>query len=336
MLVFARGESSAKGGHFDQYSLDERAFRIGLLWRRRRKDRLTSQGLDMGIQRFVAVAFVGCFAVPASAQLPTEHWFSRCDAPIATCLVPQVSHRLDLALINGGIDVQDRNRAGSVCDEPIAALFEETMIAGRPSPFFAMESFAYASFELAPIPDDSSEILSRWEITAQSHLPVITAERLRMQHAAPERSGQEVALACELQGPIDAADLLKRYDWTVTDDLDAVELTAVPKDPLERLFYSRFTVTLDSATWRPISIRFPARDGRIGETVALRPWVDEAMPDVQLVAFESNERQGFVRTADLSEDSPRLLRTEAVLELPPAPIPCEPKVVREPVEAVKP
>lgn len=288
------------------------------------------------MRRLVIAIIIGSFGIPAVAQQPSESWFSPCNGPIATCLTPQVSHRLDLALVNGGIETRDEREAKSICGSPIADLFDDATVAGRPSPFFAMETFAYASFELTPIADDAAEILSRWEIAARSHLPVTAAERLRLQYAAPERSGQEITLTCEMQGPIDAANLSRRYDWTVTDDLDAVELTAIPKDQLERLFYDRFTVTLDATTWRPIALRFPPRDGRIGETVALHPWLDESMSNVQLVAFESDDERSQVRTADVSDAPPRLLRTEPVLELPPAPAPCEPAALRDPVEARKP
>ena len=136
---------------------------------------------------------------------------------------------------------------------------------------------------LMPIADVADELLRRWSLASQAHLPVTDAERLRLKYDAPKRSGQELNLVCELQGPIDDADLARRYDWTVTDDSDAVSLTAVPKDRLERLFYERFTVTLDASNWRPAAVRFETHGRREHSVVALRPWVAEDTSPIEMV-----------------------------------------------------
>lgn len=285
------------------------------------------------MRRLFLAAGIGLSTLTAMAELPPEEWFSSCDGPSATCVSPHVEHMGD-HVVRGSGDGDGTCGPGELLVEHDLPAF-----AGRRKN--DAESIQLAAFfppSLLPIADDAGEILSRWSLASQSHLPVTDAERLRMKYASPERSGQELSLSCELQGPVDDAELNRRYDWTVTDDADAVELTAVPRDDLERLFYDRFTVTLDAATWRPTSLRFETPDRRGRQAVALRPWVDEEATVIQVVAYRPPNSAGQpVRTADLSEAAPRLLHTEpAPLELPPAPTPCEPVETRTPIEAPKP
>src|SRR5687768_14837998 len=194
----------------------------------------------------IAVGF-GLACLPAAAQLPPEDWFSSCDGPVATCISPQPSHHLRYVLLAGAPgEFTHFQNPPSVCDLKTAPPIEAAA-----SPFLAPatsldDQFAFFAPPLAPIPDDAHEVLGRWALASRAHLPVIEAERLRLRYAAPRRSGQEISLTCELQGPVNADDLARRYHWSVTDDADAVELTAIPKDRLERLFYDRFTVTLDA------------------------------------------------------------------------------------------
>src|SRR5690606_35199788 len=99
-------------------------------------------------------------------------------------------------------------------------------------------------------------------------------------------------------------------------------LTAIPKDRVERLFYKRFTVTLDATNWRPTALQFvSASDGRL-RTVALRPWVDQTPNGIQVVAFkpEEDQEEALVRTADVTAALPRRMpEVTSPLELPPAP-----------------
>jgi hypothetical protein len=189
--------------------------------------------------------------------------------------------------------------------------------------------------------DDARAALDRWETASRSHLPVTEAERLRLRYASPDRSGQELDLTCELQGPIDAADLARRYDWTMMEGADAVVLTAVPKDRLEGLFYDRFSVTLDATTCRPTGVRFETAAGEASPTVALRPWVDddsETAGAIEYVGFESPEdaAERPIRTAELADDLPGLLRNDVPLALTPAPVPHDIAIPLEPVEAPRP
>lgn len=285
------------------------------------------------MRRLLTAAGIGLSTLPAAADLPPEVWFSPCDGPAATCVSPRAEHLSGYALVDG-----PRCRAATC--RPVCFLTSDglpVVAEYPPSGPAAVALLGGHEPRLTPIADDAHEILGRWEFASRAHLPTTDAERLRLKYDRPGRSGQELALTCELQGPVDAADLGRRYNWSVTDDADAVELTAVPKDRLERLFYDRFTVTLDPADWRPTAIRFVTPDGRRGPAVALRPWVDAGAADVRLVAFESPVPAAKpVRTADLSDDAPRPLRDDfAPLALPPAPAPCD-LDAPEPIEAPKP
>lgn len=206
-------------------------------------------------------------------------------------------------------------------------------------PLAALAGLFALSVAAAPPAADARAALDRWEAASRAHLPVAEAERLRLRYASPDQSGHETDLICELQGPVDAADLAGRYRWTIAENADALELTAIPDDRLERLFYDRFSVTLDPATFRPVAVRFEAAGGEAGRRVALRPWVDDAGPAgaIEYVGFESPEgaAERPIRTADLS-DSPRLLRDDTRLALPPAPGPHEPAAPPGPVEAPRP
>lgn len=242
-------------------------------------------------------AWIALFALPAAAQLPPEARLFPYDGPEATCVFRLV----------GTVS------ADSSPHEP----------------------------RLSPNAGQARELLARWEAASQSHLPVTEAERLRLRYSSPERSGQELNLACEFQGQINAEDLTRRYEWaTVVETGAVVQLTATPKDALDRLFCDRFTVTLDSA-WRPVEIHFGAVPASRSSSVALRPWVDDGIDAdgaIHLVGFESDEevRERPIRTADLSDEPPRLLRDDSPLALPPAPIRYDFPVPTEPVEAPRP
>jgi hypothetical protein len=241
----------------------------------------------------------------AAAQLPSDDWFSPCEGPITTCIAPRISQQA----------------------EHVSAAF----------------------WEPTKVPPDSvsggegaRDILERWQAAARVHLPVTEAERLRMRYALPDRTGQELALITELQGPVDAADLARRYDWSVSDTLDGVALTAVPRDQLERLFYSRFIVTLEGTTYRPIALQILPPGGLPGVAVALHPWIDPNESDIHLVSVEQG-RAALVRTAEASsnlssDDTVGTLRGRS--PMPPRRLPqgIAPRVVApgEPIEARKP
>lgn len=299
------------------------------------------------MRRLFLATGIGVSSLTATAQLPPEEWFSPCDDPLATCISPHIE-QLAGYFPYDGFPNDDRRLSTEPDCGPIAfaPLNQPALVAGQSH---AKRLVAYHEPPLMPIADDAHEILHRWSIASQHYLPATEAERLRLQHASPERTGQELSLTCELLGPIDHADFMQRYDWSVVDDADDVTLTAVPKDGLERLFYDRFTVTLAAGTWRPASVEFVSPDRDRSTVVALHPWVDEPAVNskpagnLQVVAFRPSD-ESAIRTADISQAVPhdnshRESRSDREIDmpiaLPPAPTPCEtaPSV---PVEAVKP
>lgn len=187
---------------------------------------------------------------------------------------------------------------------------------------------------------DARAILDGWAAASKAHLPIPEAERMRLRYAFPGRSGQEISLTAELQGPVDAADLARRYAWTADRSAGAILLTASPNDALERLFYDRFTVALDAATLRPVSICFSGANGKPGDALALKPWVDDEVGGaIHLAGFDGEHTAAKpIRTADLSDESPVRFTSEVPSPLPPLPTPCrgidEPlRPIPEPVEA---
>lgn len=298
------------------------------------------------MRRLPLATLLSLSAAPLAAGLPPDVWFSPCNGPAATCVSASPADGAKTALVSG--PPIRALRSGVLADgtrsffEPAAAL---PPAPADPADLFR-EELAYFQPQLTPIPDDALEILRRWETASRTFLPVTEAERLRLRFDSPDRTGHELDLACEFQGTIDADDLARRYDWTTVSEVgDLVELTAVPKDEVERLFIERVSVTLDAKTWRPTGLlcgRLDRPGTFANATIPLRPWGDDAT--IQLVGFESDgsdrnatDAERPIRTADLSDDSPRLTRDDCPLTLPPAPAPLDfVAVPLEPVEAPRP
>ena len=112
--------------------------------------------------------------------------------------------------------------------------------------------------QLVSLESDAAKVLADWETASRLLEPVSRDDRKRLLAVHhPGRSAHEIDLACELRGPVDASALGRRYTWRPPVVSGShVELTAEPNDPLERLFFRRFLVKLDSQTLRPVSIQF--------------------------------------------------------------------------------
>lgn len=239
-------------------------------------------------------------ATPAAADLPPDVWFSPCSDPVATCVRPTATSTQKQSC--GGCSSQP------AADEPR---------------------------RLYPIADATGELLDQWERASQEFYPVTEAERLRLRVERTDLTGQQLELVCTMKQPIRASDLVQRYHWsTLATQGEVATLVAVPKDRLERLFYDRFVVDLDTSTGRPAGLRFESgvivgsaitSGGDPHPTIALRPWLDQSRFEVQLVGFESQDDQPrLLRTADVSDDisddaSRRLPLGPALLTPPPAP-----------------
>ena len=115
-----------------------------------------------------------------------------------------------------------------------------------------------AGLQLVSVEKEIGSLLADWETASRELEPVSREERKRLLAVYhPGRSAHEIDLACELRGPVDASALGQRYTWQPpVVGGSHVELTAEPNDPLERLFFRRFLVKLDSQTLRPVSIQF--------------------------------------------------------------------------------
>ena len=86
-----------------------------------------------------------------------------------------------------------------------------------------------------------------------------------------QHSGHEVALVLKFRGPINAADLLRRYRFKETNrNGNRIRLTATPKDGIERLFFKQFEISLDTKTYLPTVVSFTDRKGnRKGKPITL-------------------------------------------------------------------
>jgi hypothetical protein len=115
-----------------------------------------------------------------------------------------------------------------------------------------------AGLQRISVEGDAARLLADWETASRELEPVSRDERKRLLAVHhPGRSAHEIDLVCELRGPIDASALGRRYTWQPPVVSGShVELTVEPVDPLERLFFRRFLVQLDSQTLRPVSIQF--------------------------------------------------------------------------------
>jgi hypothetical protein len=101
-------------------------------------------------------------------------------------------------------------------------------------------------------------VFARWQAVSAEFEPVGDHERRRLvalHH--PAWSAHELDLVCELRGPIDAESLAHRYTWeSPVGEATHIRLAAESHDAVERLFFRRFTVTLERETCRPVSVQF--------------------------------------------------------------------------------
>lgn len=291
------------------------------------------------MRRLLNAVPIALIALPAAADFPPEIWFSPCGGPTATCVSPRIDHQANRPAVgNCASEPRPVETPSFACDESPRSLNERQVaegLANASSPYFNAARDPAEPRRLQPIADDAHEMLARWEIASKALFPVTDAERLRLRMVNAGLTGQQCSLVEEFKQTVDAQSLAARYEWTTfSDNGDVVSLTAVPKDELERLFCRSFVVDLDSATGMPTGIRFGSPDSALDATVALRSWLDESANEIRLVGYETDisERRG-VRTAELSDQTPRRIDAAESFIAPPAPRPFD---CRESVEASKP
>ncbi len=95
----------------------------------------------------------------------------------------------------------------------------------------------------------AAAVLAEWEAATADRVPVSLADLAARRLRTPEVTEEHLELVASLGGPIDAADLLARYDWTLhaaprpRGRADR-SLRAVPRDPLARAFTPNLLVRL--------------------------------------------------------------------------------------------
>lgn len=122
-------------------------------------------------------------------------------------------------------------------------------------------------------PDDKLlRCLSDWERASAALRPLTKTERQQVALNRRDRySGHELAVICDLCGPVDLSELLKHYRWVdCRRQSDTLRLTAEPRDMAASLFFREFQIALDAASRLPRSIEFTDRQGTSkGEPVLL-------------------------------------------------------------------
>ena len=92
----------------------------------------------------------------------------------------------------------------------------------------------------------AAAVLMRWEAATADRVPVSAADRAALRLARPEAPEELLELACSLRGPVDAADLIARYEWRAHRLTKGNPmLSAVPRDPLARAFTPALVAALD-------------------------------------------------------------------------------------------
>ena len=83
-------------------------------------------------------------------------------------------------------------------------------------------------------------------------------------------NGHEIAALTILLGPVNRESLVRDYEWKAEKTNEGVILVATPRDHLDRLFFSRFELTLNSQTALPLQVQFYGRQGQANsESIAM-------------------------------------------------------------------
>ena len=109
--------------------------------------------------------------------------------------------------------------------------------------------------------DDTStvqKILSKWEqAAAETREPGRLDREHLLRVGGPEHSAHEIDAVLTFSGPVDAKQLIERFQWScVSADDDAVRLSAKPTDSVESLFYGRVEVVFLADNPLPVGVEF--------------------------------------------------------------------------------
>ena len=148
----------------------------------------------------------------------------------------------------------------------------------------------------------AAALLSRWEAAATGRLPVPAAERLRARHARPDLSEHELHLRADFRGPITAAGLARRFDWTAARD--GRTLAGVPVDPLERLCLPEVAVTFGD-DGLPAVVRCDTGGAVVTQAVFATPTGRSAARPVRTASLERVPRAFRTPAERLPVEAPR-------------------------------
>lgn len=146
---------------------------------------------------------------------------------------------------------------------------------------------------------DIAQVLHDWQQASQGAAE-LSVDR-DFAEFAESHSAHELEAAAALLGPVDARELARQFEWTFDTNADgAVTLTAAPRDPLGRLFFSAVAIEIDADSHLPRNLKF--RDPQH----ELRPLTIASPAKIELRTAESTgeiKLVALVETADAETDS---------------------------------
>lgn len=148
-------------------------------------------------------------------------------------------------------------------------------------------------------PVDIAQVLHDWQQASQAAAELSVDGDLA--GFAKSHSAHELEAAAALLGPVNARALAQQFEWTAAaSDEGAVVLTAVPRDPLGRLFFSAVALEFDAGNHLPRTLRFRDPNNELRtESIAVPAKFElrtaETAGAIQLVAL--------VESADAETDS---------------------------------
>ena len=147
------------------------------------------------------------------------------------------------------------------------------------------------------------QVLGQWERASSGLLGVGPLEHRRLYYLhGPDHSAHEIAVLNEFRGPVLAADLARRFEWSLKETADETVMVGRPTDEVEQLFYRELTVAIDPKTHLPKSVSFEGNHaGQTGEPLAVVMSPRTLEPN----RFPQDPNARPLQVASRIEDSPR-------------------------------
>lgn len=172
-------------------------------------------------------------------------------------------------------------------------------------PATALAESGPAVAETYSVPPNLRAVLERWTIASRILEPMCPARVRRLtRELESDYLGHEIEWLALFQGPVTLDDIAAPLEWIAfrADD-NGARLSAVPREPITRLFVGRIEVTLDGETSLPTRVRFFNRRGepRTDDVAlsALRT-IPSSPPTIQTAAADDDTHAGatVIRTAE--------------------------------------